>query len=1559
MRSGILLAFLALATVARAQNEYQVTIDDFEADTLEYWQTSQSPEYYRGGEGAEGLEIVQMPEIGGVLRARVAFVDERANEPIWITRRLEEPIPARHLLSARVRYRIVETDRMPLDSLKLRLRTSPRAFNDYDILPEGGLTPGEWHDVVVDVRANMSMRNVYRNIFGEIQQVTLRVDDIDDVNAEFVLEVDEIVLTVEEPPEVEWEPERYDLRRDGRLDVLLLQHSAAGYYNIEQAARAIDPNARVDRYLFGGLHFPLWGFPETLEEMLGYDVIVAIDVDPWVMTQEQAGWLGSLVYSGAGMIFFGGPNTLTHAQDFRLPIRRVLPVTFEPGAEDVWRHIPPESTGHPLAAGLPAERLGNVSHLHALTPREDAQVVYAVADDPLLITGSFGDGRVALVNAWEEFGSTSDGHFLGTDLADDFVRVLLRWASNRAPEVQLTNIQLPPGSVVTPATVTVSAQATETASGIRLRVPGLGVEKTITGSDAGFEIALPAVEESEREIECTVEVLDRRGRVTDVRDFTIEAQNRCAVEVAWAAHQWMLEPGAQAKFRVDLRRRGLPSMDVSYSTLTLAFAEGALPVMLPGLADVWVYPPGSDTALHDQSGATDVQTTRENGLTPALTTTGVTHADRADMDFGEDDRIQRVERTARLQPDGGVRVDYRYEFVQNVRVQRISTMIALPTSTYAGLPFVAEQRDGTTEDTLPATTGRRIFDGHGLDLTIETERGPLRIQVPDDSLHVWMQDLRQWDIGAFRIEIEAPFEDATAEAGDTYQVPIIISGPEAGQLDLPALSDLTVDCALIDDRGVEALSWEPRTAADPLTYAERLPNLRSGEYRLRVVVREGNEPVVRETDRVLIVDPLVMEDFYPIMSVLDTSGGGHMMDREMALARVEDMWEHGLNAGAHVGATRLAADKLGVQQRVQNEAVARAMELGMATFFEYHSLTLLSREGMPVSPFTEEHRQRLRDRIEPQLDVCDRVARLLSIKILDEPHISAENLICEDRCREAFEERYGAPWRPVEEIDEDDILARWRLADFLGYYIEHAFAQTRELRDRHPGDYHLLLTYDSGGLGYGRSLSSCQDVLSWSRQAGMIDFDIYPYFYPASQKLRMVQADYGLCMMRSVAQYLGKPWGFYVELDDRNWPYQKNPAEATSETAFTAITHGANYLNTFIHRPFGTGVSSRPERWEKAGEAFRAIRRVGPLLTRQQRPPASVAMVYPYAQALIANGHRPHQYTLALLRQGFGMTDAISSEILVEQREPIERDAVLLLGCEILERDLAEKLIDYVRDGGRLIIDQVPEIDITGEPLGLPWDFDDAAERPFGALDDLTWRLVEDGDGAVVRLDFDIEEAYMEAIEQDLFARAAAMRRAVPELLGGATALCNAADAPGQMEAGVRLNQHAALVTVVNHHPERNEGTVEVNRLPFEPRWAVDMTTMQPIALDLRGEARCAFQAALAGRSAQMVAILPERPAGVDLDVATPEVQAGETLRYRARLLNEAGRTASGQHLLEISVIGPDGREVSRFGGSTATENGSCARRIDVPVNALPGRYEIIVRAPQINASVRGSFRVR
>ena len=165
------------------------------------------------------------------------------------------------------------------------------------------------------------------------------------------------------------------------------------------------------------------------------------------------------------------------------------------------------------------------------------------------------------------------------------------------------------------------------------------------------------------------------------------------------------------------------------------------------------------------------------------------------------------------------------------------------------------------------------------------------------------------------------------------------------------------------------------------------------------------------------------------------------------------------------------------------------------------------------------------------------------------------------------------------------------------------------------------------------------------------------------------------------------------------------------------------------------------------------------------------------------------------------------------------------------------------------------------------------------------------------------------------------------------------------------------MVFAVNHLADGNTATLRLNGLGFEPSWACDLSTMQPVRIKPDGNG-CTISITLKGRHSQAIALLPEAPGGVDVTLLQKTLKPGDRLSYGVRMLTAAGTKARGCHLLEIDVTGPDGNVVARFGGSTATDGGELRRAVAIPVNALPGEYHISVSAPQAGKAAEATFTI-
>jgi len=1461
-------------------------VDDFADANLPGWQSSYSGEYYRGGQGQEGLIRAEDPEQGFCLRARVEWRDERASEPAFITRFLDPKLPLAQLETVSFRYKIEAEGEVapvdPRDGFKVRLRTSETSFTDYTVTTGEPLAANVWRDVTIEVQKRERIVNIYDRLFGKVQELTFRLDDVDDRNATLALWVTDLRVTFREATPEDYRPTVHPRPPDERLDVLILQHAAEGFYDFDAAARSLDANARVTILPFRGLHFPLWGFPATFDELLAYDVVVFGDLDPYVLTAEQARWLADAVASGVGLLVCGGPNTLTHAQDFKAALRNLLPVTFEPEAPLRGGGLV-TGADHPLTEGLPLERLGRVGPMQTLTPRDGVEVVLTAGNAPLLLAGTVERGRVLVLNTWPALAEGKEGRFFGTDAWPALAQRLLAWAARR---------DLPATSLPTPST--------------------------------------PPLEP-------------------------------LALTAEWRRGKYAFAPGWPVAFTVHLGAPGQPRFGTGVST-RLEGPSGRWSVSLPTLVDVWVKQPDSDETYH-AFGSTEgvASTTTFDGWWPTNALTATVMARRPDgQTFRGAEDVARVTRRLSVEPDGAVRAVFDYEILHDVGVDHLFTLIEFAVGDVAGLPFVAVQGGQRSEGVFPTEMKPGyLLDGPGLDLTIDTPDGPLQIVSEDPNLHVWLRDLRPYDGGTFRLDLHSPLDGQPAHAGDTYQIAFTVRFPGVQVHELPPLDELRVDAALVADGAAEpAWTLDLPLAAPEMTFEGELPNLESGDYQLRLAVRQGQERLAAATLPALVVDPLDRDRFFPLMSILEVDGGGHLLDEAGVLERLEDLAAHGFNA---VG-QGVMTDASSYRNQLRVFAEAEAQRRGMATFYEYTSFTNLSGDRPPpVGVFEPNYREALAQQVSASLDTARRVPRLLSFKILDEPHANLKVLDGGAACRAAYRERFGVDL-PTEDPGPDDPLGRYQVGSFIGEYVQRGYETGLAIKNASGAAFDLLVTYYSAGFGSSRPLTGFQDGLNWSRGADRFDFDVYPYFYPTSQKVRMVQANWCLAASRGISQHLGQPWGFYVELDDRNYPFQINPPEATAECAFTALAHGADYLNSFIYTTFGTGTNSRPERWAKTGEALRVVNRIGPLLAQTHRPPARWAVLLPEAQQKVDNGYRAPYYAFELLNRVVGEADVLHEQVLRETglSPSLLRGEVgggvrvlCLFHIHTLHHETVPLLLDFVRQGGLLFMDQVPERDERGEPLTrfggwpAPTDF----REDLGLVVERPLRRTTLGEGHFIRWESDVEEGFRAAVEEGSVEDWAQWVQAWREAIVPARvpAQVQTFDPHLQSEAGLRLGKDWALLIVVNHDPEPQEVRVELLDLPFKVAWVCDLATMEPV--DWTGKL------AVPGRWARLLALYPREPKTVEI-AAPKTVVPGRRLGYTVTVRDARKRRARGQHLVEITVTDPNGIERARYGGARVTTDGRLTVSVPLATNAARGTWRIRVVAPQIGATAEAEWEV-
>jgi hypothetical protein len=648
-------------------------------------------------------------------------------------------------------------------------------------------------------------------------------------------------------------------------------------------------------------------------------------------------------------------------------------------------------------------------------------------------------------------------------------------------------------------------------------------------------------------------------------------------------------------------------------------------------------------------------------------------------------------------------------------------------------------------------------------------------------------------------------------------------------------------------------------------------------------------------------------------------------------------------------------DTKGLRQQRQNwykiYAADYAQRLGMAVAFEYTQFTTFPRDAkVTPCPLAPGFKESFREAIAPKIWPANYYPRMLSAKVMDEPSIGPGNLCGCEYCRRTFREIYGIEFDVA--MAKQIPYARWALGDFLGLYVGKVFAAGPDLLKESNAEFDLLLTYMVHGLGYHRPLGCQQDCVEWSRHVQMADFDVYPYAHLNPSSIRMLTVGFCSSAMEDIARARNIPWGFYVELGDPDWPFRKAPRQASAECAFTAVAHGARYLNTFMRQAVADGI--RPARWKRTGQALRTIDRCGPLLVNMPALPSTLAIYYPDAHEFIENIYDRPEYTLSMLKGTFGPTDIHREELIVEKGK-IDFPVLLMLRTEWLHEDAVPILRDWLNHGGILITDHVPVK--THRETKVDWPTGPAMRKRNQYF---SWTEAKFGKGTIVTINTDIEKRFHDLCEAQP-AKPAALRNlrcafrdlieeyVKPDLT---TAYVEQDGGVDIVEAGLRGNHAGVFITVVNHQPQMRDVPLTLRRP--EIQYLIDMDTMKQISFQRTGDGKdIQLSLPVASRWARLLAGYPRKPTSLDIQLVKNKLTPGETLTYTVE-----SKECDGV-LLEVDVVDSKGNVITRLGGRHAPESGKAEFSVPLPLNTEIGQYTIRAKAPQFGLTAQAGFDVQ
>jgi len=428
---------------------------------------------------------------------------------------------------------------------------------------------------------------------------------------------------------------------------------------------------------------------------------------------------------------------------------------------------------------------------------------------------------------------------------------------------------------------------------------------------------------------------------------------------------------------------------------------------------------------------------------------------------------------------------------------------------------------------------------------------------------------------------------------------------------------------------------------------------------------------------------------------------------------------------------------------------------------------------------------------------------------------------------------------------------------------------------------------------------------------------------------------------RALCDAREKPFGALVELANRALP----PAEA----AYMAIANGANHLRV-AQNPRFLFWQRQPPLEVALGRAFERIRRAGPLLACSKRPPARLALVFPFTQTEIL-GSAGLLAAHELLHAAFGEADLLHERLATGDRLRAY-PAVAILGTRLLRKKTADALVEYAQRGGLLLADRADTVDENDAPLPWPQGFFGEAETPI--FEAIACRRRAYGAGHTMLFSADITVAHQSAVERNDVVAARALRRAVAAALAERRVRPRAWCDNPNVEVGLRACEGTRLVVAVNHSDEPQDTRIELDAEGGPIACAYDLSTGDEQPLE-QGEAP-ALAARLAPRDGAIWALYPERPFTLRLELPDASPYPGGELRYRVLVVNESGTPVGGRHIVRIFATDPSGQERPDLGGERVTENGVLEVGEPLAVNELPGSWTICVTDLLTRRVVRRTF---
>ena len=413
-----------------------------------------------------------------------------------------------------------------------------------------------------------------------------------------------------------------------------------------------------------------------------------------------------------------------------------------------------------------------------------------------------------------------------------------------------------------------------------------------------------------------------------------------------------------------------------------------------------------------------------------------------------------------------------------------------------------------------------------------------------------------------------------------------------------------------------------------------------------------------------------------------------------------------------------------------------AQSCGMFVSWHTGPLENFGRETPPSPPvYSPEYAPAVRKTVEGALAPLKDIPRLYNVfTYQDEPFTQGpQSFGYDDDTKQEFRKRYGYDLPATLDAVRGD-PRKWKdLIDFRTAKFPDGWRQVYAAIKAVNPNFKVTLTHDSHntfGAGYSSHAEiAIDDVFHWGGDfSDMFVFDIYPYmmfdfrFGEPSRlpKPRISQTHYAFAQMRALTRAYGKDLGFWVGTYNPAWfaPYLCPDLEAKHwsecEMSMTAVAAGANYLLTGYNLPVSAA------HWESFGKGLSLLQKTGGRLLSAPKLKAKACMLWPRSHYVqLQEEYFDVGLSFECFLRAFGELDILHEE-QVKDDGLDGYEVLVLFDVKLLPRAVAEHIAAFVRRGGVVFADCVPQLDEDRQPLST-------MAEVFGVTKAETGRIVRAG----------------------------------------------------------------------------------------------------------------------------------------------------------------------------------------------------------------------------------------